>query len=71
MGTYVIFPLQVLLSNCTLISFMVAKNSGDVEKIFIDKSLCGKITDKISAGSVCISHGSTDDTIICHNIVTS
>ncbi|CAB3999721.1 WD repeat-containing and planar cell polarity effector fritz homolog [Paramuricea clavata] len=29
---------------------MVAKNSGDVEKIFIDKSLCGKLTDKINAG---------------------
>ena len=29
---------------------MVSKNSGDVEKIFIDKSLCGKITDKINAG---------------------
>ncbi|XP_028405974.1 WD repeat-containing and planar cell polarity effector protein fritz homolog [Dendronephthya gigantea] len=42
--------VQILLSNCALVSFMVAKNSGDVEKIFIDKSLCGKITDKIDAG---------------------
>ena len=29
---------------------MVAKNSGDVEKIFIDKSLCGKVTEKINTG---------------------
>ena len=44
--------VQVLLSNCTLISFMVSKSSGDIEKIFIDKSLWGKISDKINAGVV-------------------
>ncbi|XP_046865085.1 WD repeat-containing and planar cell polarity effector protein fritz homolog [Xenia sp. Carnegie-2017] len=42
--------LQVLMSNCTMISFFVAKNFGDVEKIFIDKSLCGRISDRINAG---------------------
>jgi hypothetical protein len=31
---------------------MVSKSSGDVERIFIDKSLCGKISDKINAGRV-------------------
>jgi hypothetical protein len=35
---------------------MVAKNSGDVEKIFIDKSLCGKLTDKINAGGLCVRY---------------
>ena len=40
------------MSNCTMISFFVAKNFGDVEKIFIDKSLCGRISDRINAGTI-------------------
>ncbi|XP_048584176.1 WD repeat-containing and planar cell polarity effector protein fritz homolog isoform X3 [Nematostella vectensis] len=38
---------QLLLSNGTLLSFLVSQNSGDLEKVLIDKSLVGKIPDHV------------------------
>lgn len=40
--------IQLLLNNGALISILVSFNSGDIEKILIDKSLAGKIPDHIS-----------------------
>eukprot|EP00794_Sanderia_malayensis_P012196 gene12196-13452_t len=39
--------VQVLLSNGTLISITIGFNFADIERIFIDKSLVGKLTDQI------------------------
>lgn len=45
------FSPQLLLNNGALISILVSFNSGDIEKILIDKSLAGKIPDHISQGT--------------------
>ena len=44
--------MQVLLNNGTLVTFTVAKHSGDVEKIFLDKSLVTKIGGKVDSGKI-------------------
>lgn len=43
---------QLLLSNGALVSILVSFNSGDIERISIDKSLAGKIPDQISQAIV-------------------
>ena len=44
--------MQVLLNNGTLVTFTVARHSGDVEKIFLDKSLVAKLGAKIDGGKL-------------------
>ena len=41
---------QVLFSNGTIVSITIALNCADIEKISIDKSLVGKISDQIHNG---------------------
>ncbi|KAK3755322.1 hypothetical protein QZH41_014625 [Actinostola sp. cb2023] len=44
--------LQLLFSNGTIVTCLVCSNSGDVEKIFIDKSLVGKIPDQVCSAVI-------------------
>ncbi|KAK2560334.1 WD repeat-containing and planar cell polarity effector protein fritz-like protein [Acropora cervicornis] len=43
--------VQLLLNNGVLVSVLVSFNSGDIERIWIDKSLTGKIPDLVSQDS--------------------
>lgn len=44
--------VQLLLNNGVLVSVLVSFNSGDIERIWIDKSLTGKIPDLVSQGVI-------------------
>ena len=39
----IVYNLQVLLSNGILVTFTVAKHSGDIEGVLIDKTLVPKL----------------------------
>ena len=42
--------MQVILDNAVLITYTVAQHSGDIENIFIDKSLVPRIGAKVEHG---------------------
>lgn len=42
--------VQLLLSNCVLLSIQVASHSGDIDRLVIDKSLQGKVPPSINHG---------------------
>ncbi|XP_033638550.1 WD repeat-containing and planar cell polarity effector protein fritz homolog [Asterias rubens] len=52
--------LQVMLSNCILLSFQVSAHSGDVERILIDRSLQGKFCSETINNAVV-----TESFIVC------
>ncbi|XP_070182027.1 WD repeat-containing and planar cell polarity effector protein fritz homolog isoform X2 [Littorina saxatilis] len=54
--------LQMVLSNGCIVSMMMCGHSGDVEKIFIDKSLVGKFT----CETVCDAVLTDQYMVVCH-----
>ncbi|XP_072031870.1 LOW QUALITY PROTEIN: WD repeat-containing and planar cell polarity effector protein fritz homolog [Amphiura filiformis] len=52
--------LQVVLSNCVIVSFVICAHSGDVEKIFIDRSLQGKLCSDVISTAIL-----TDTFLVC------
>lgn len=61
--------IQLLLNNGTVVSVLVSFNSGDIEKIWIDKSLAGKIPDPVSEGIITDSFllfSMADKTKLCY-----
>lgn len=49
--------MQVLLDNGTLITYTIARHSGDVERIFVDKSLISRLGIKVDNGMRSLSVG--------------